>query len=76
MNKTYLNVSNQLYRATLITFYRFFLTATTPQYSTAAGEESWRDRIQGRLENAAVCTNTVLDSIAQEQLLGFAGPMT
>jgi hypothetical protein len=71
-----MTITNYNHRAVLITFYRFFLTAVAQQHTSAALEESWRNRIQGRLEHAAVCTNTILDCIAQKKLVSFAGPMT
>ncbi|KAF9692734.1 hypothetical protein EKO04_008966 [Ascochyta lentis] len=63
------------YQATLITFYRPFVS-TAPQGLTLHTEEVWRSRIRARMESAATNSNGVLDCIAREGLVGFATPMT
>lgn len=62
-------------RATLITFYRPFVS-TVPQGLSAAAEKSWKTRVRARMESAATQANAILDCIAREGLVVFATPMT
>ncbi|KAF3046851.1 hypothetical protein E8E12_002413 [Didymella heteroderae] len=62
-------------RATLITFYRPFVSST-PRGLSAAAEIAWSTRVRSCMESAATQANAVLDCIAREGLVKFATPMT
>jgi hypothetical protein len=62
-------------RALCITFYRPFLQ-DLPQDIPHDARESWRLQMQTKSEAAAFQTNVILEKIARERLLSFAGPMT
>ncbi|KAF5020290.1 hypothetical protein F66182_7666 [Fusarium sp. NRRL 66182] len=63
------------HQAAMITFYRPLVTITPAGLELDAGA-LWRSKIRSRMEAAAASTNAALDSIAREDLVGFAGPMT
>ena len=69
------NAFTNCLRATLITFYRPFVS-TVLQGLPLVAEESWRARVRTRMESAATQSNSILDCIAREGLVGFATPMT
>lgn len=59
----------------LITFYRHWeVEAWEGPISTA--KEGWQQRVRLKADAAASRTNEILDTLVQEELLGFAGPMT
>jgi hypothetical protein len=66
------NVRN---RALCITFYRPFLK-DLPHGVPLGAHDSWRLQMQTKSEAAAFQTNVILEKIAREKLLSFAGPMT
>ncbi|KAJ5928821.1 fungal-specific transcription factor domain-containing protein [Penicillium verhagenii] len=61
--------------AMLVTFYRRWETEA-PDGLTSALVESWQHRMRLKSDAAASKTNDILDALIQEELLGFAGPMT
>ncbi|EED13377.1 C6 transcription factor, putative [Talaromyces stipitatus ATCC 10500] len=63
------------YQALLITFYRPFGTAI-PEGLDPLFQENWNYRMSLRADAAASRTNFIIESIAQDGLLEFAGPMT
>jgi hypothetical protein len=58
-----------------ITFYRPFLN-DLPHDIPLDARESWQSQMQTKSEAAAFQTNVILEKIAREKLLSFAGPMT
>ncbi|KAB8218902.1 fungal-specific transcription factor domain-containing protein [Aspergillus novoparasiticus] len=63
------------YQAMVITFYRRWETEA-PDGLTPPAKDDWQHRIRLRAHAAASRTNEILDMLVQENLLGFAGPMT
>ncbi|XRM40844.1 hypothetical protein ABZX51_004149 [Aspergillus tubingensis] len=63
------------YHALAGTFYRPF-TTTLPEDLDPGEKESWQHRMRLKADAAASHTNTVVEAIAQDGLLEFAGPMT
>ena len=63
-------------RALCITFYRPFLKDGVPQDVPLGAREDWQAQMQTKSEAAAFQTNVILEKIARERLLSFAGPMT
>ncbi|KZM27311.1 DNA binding [Ascochyta rabiei] len=63
------------YQATLITFYRPFVS-TVPQGLPPQAEEAWKSRVRTRMDTAATNSNGIVDCIARDGLVGFATPMT
>lgn len=59
----------------IITFYRHW-EAETPHALISTAKEGWKHQIRLRLDAAASRTNEILDTLVQEEMLGFAGPMT
>jgi hypothetical protein len=62
-------------RAMLITFYRPWGMELPSDISSPADKE-WQHRMRLRADAAASRTNEILDALVQDNLLGFAGPMT
>ncbi|GAB1195624.1 hypothetical protein APSETT444_004886 [Aspergillus pseudonomiae] len=62
-------------RAMVITFYRRWETEV-PDGLTSLAKDDWQHRMRLRANAAASRTNEILDMLVQENLLGFAGPMT
>lgn len=62
-------------RALCITFYRPFLIEV-PQDMPLEARGEWRSQMQTKSEAAAFQTNVILEKIAREKLLSFAGPWT
>jgi len=63
-------------RALCITFYRPFLKDGVPHDVPLSAREDWQAQMQTKSEAAAFQTNVILEKIAREKLLSFAGPMT
>ncbi|KAB8235430.1 Zn(II)2Cys6 transcription factor [Aspergillus alliaceus] len=63
------------YQSLLITFYRPFITKI-PEGLPAVQQQAWQSQIRNKLDAAALQTNSILDNLAREKLLEFAGPMT
>lgn len=63
-------------RALCITFYRPFLRDGVPQDVPTDAREDWQAQMQTKSEAAAFQTNVLLEKIAREKLLSFAGSMT
>ncbi|GKZ19776.1 hypothetical protein AbraIFM66951_010807 [Aspergillus brasiliensis] len=63
------------YHALAGTFYRPFAT-TFPEDLDPSEKESWQHRMRLKADAAASHTNTVVEAITQDGLLGFSGPMT
>ncbi|KAE8147144.1 C6 transcription factor [Aspergillus avenaceus] len=63
------------YQALLITFYRPFINKA-PEGLSTSHQYAWKSRIQSNIDSAALQTNSILDNLAREKLLEFAGPMT
>ncbi|KAL2828388.1 C6 transcription factor [Aspergillus cavernicola] len=63
------------YHALLGTFYRPFGTVI-PDGLDPLRQETWQHRMRLKADAAASHTNTVVEAIAQDGLLGFSGPMT
>ena len=63
-------------RALCITFYRPFLKDGVPQDVPLDKREDWQAQMQTKSEAAAFQTNVLLEKIAREKLLSFAGNMT
>lgn len=58
-----------------ITFYRHWeMESREGQIPTT--KEGWQQRVRLKADAAASRTNELLDTLVQEDLLGFAGPMT
>lgn len=70
-----INHTDSSSRALLITFYRPFGTAI-PEGLDPLFQENWNYRMSLRADAAASRTNFIIESIAQDGLLEFAGPMT
>lgn len=62
-------------RAFIITFYRPFITKP-PEGLPPSRQETWQTHVRNQIDAAALQTNAILDIIAREKLLEFAGPMT
>ncbi|KAG2012664.1 hypothetical protein GB937_007013 [Aspergillus fischeri] len=62
-------------RAFLITFYRPF-TKRLPEGVPSINQTTYQSAIRAKVDAAALQTNTILDALAREKLLNFAGPMT
>jgi hypothetical protein len=62
-------------RVLLITLYRPY-GSETPTGVSPAERGGWQHRMRLNAGNAASKTNDILDALAQENLLQFAGPMT
>jgi hypothetical protein len=62
-------------RASLITFYRPYITKI-PEHLPPARVEAWQTDIRSQLDSAALQSNSILNDLVRERLLGFAGPMT
>ncbi|KAL4923009.1 Zn(II)2Cys6 transcription factor [Aspergillus undulatus] len=63
------------YQACLITLYRRF-TNRVPDGIPSTRHTAYQSMIRSKVDAAALQTNTILDYLAREQLLHFAGPMT
>ena len=63
-------------RALCIIFYRPFLKDGAPQDIPADALDDWQAQIQTKTEAAAFQTNVLLEKMARENLLSFAGTMT
>lgn len=63
------------YQALLITFYRPY-GAEVPDGLHSAYHEEWQHRMRLHADAAASRTNDIVEALAQENLLNFAGPMT
>ncbi|KAJ5168039.1 uncharacterized protein N7482_003633 [Penicillium canariense] len=63
------------YQASLITFYRPYITKI-PEHLPPAHVEAWQSEIRSQLDSAALQSNSILNDLVRERLLGFAGPMT
>ncbi|KAF7166272.1 hypothetical protein CNMCM5623_000029 [Aspergillus felis] len=63
------------YQAFLITFYRPF-TKRLPEGVPPINQTAYQSAIRAKVDAAALQTNTILDALAREKLLNFAGPMT
>ncbi|PKX97276.1 Zn(II)2Cys6 transcription factor [Aspergillus novofumigatus IBT 16806] len=63
------------YQAFLITFYRPF-TKRLPEGVPSINQTTYQSAIRAKVDAAALQTNTILDALAREKLLNFAGPMT
>ncbi|RHZ55475.1 hypothetical protein CDV55_102915 [Aspergillus turcosus] len=63
------------YQAFLITFYRPF-TKRLPEGVPSINQATYQSAISAKVDAAALQTNTILDALAREKLLNFAGPMT
>lgn len=59
----------------MVTFYRPW-GADSPNELHATAKIDWQHRMRLRSEAAASRTNEILDALVQDNLLGFAGPMT
>ncbi|KEY83016.1 transcription factor C6 [Aspergillus fumigatus] len=62
-------------RAFLITFYRPF-TNRLPEGVPSINQTIYQSAVRAKVDAAALQTNTILDALAREKLLNFAGPMT
>jgi hypothetical protein len=62
-------------RAFLITFYRPF-TKRLPEGVPSINQSTYQSAMRAKVDAAALQTNTILDALAREKLLNFAGPMT
>lgn len=62
-------------RVSLITFYRPYITRI-PEHLPPAHVESWQREIRSQLDSAALQSNSIINELVRERLLGFAGPMT
>ncbi|KAJ5923335.1 fungal-specific transcription factor domain-containing protein [Penicillium verhagenii] len=71
----HISSANMCHRAMLVTLYRRWETEA-PDGLTSALVESWQHRMRLKSDAAASKTNDILDALIQEELLGFAGPMT
>lgn len=69
-------VTLNAFRALLITFNRPLAAESAAGLPSTAEEEDWCHRMQLKADSAASQTNNILDALAQERLLEFAGPMT
>ncbi|KAJ5241152.1 C6 transcription factor [Penicillium citrinum] len=63
------------YQAMMVTFYRPWGTDAPKELDVTAQKE-WQHRMRLRADAAASRTNEILDALVQDNLLGFAGPMT
>lgn len=63
------------YRAILIMFYRPYGTEV-PAGLHPAHHQKWQHRMRREADTAASRTNDILDTMAQENLLEFALPLT
>ncbi|KAJ5378981.1 C6 transcription factor, partial [Penicillium cosmopolitanum] len=63
------------YQAMLVTFYRPWGTDAPNELHDSA-KKDWQHRMRLRADAAASRTNEILDALVQDDLLGFAGPMT
>lgn len=63
------------YQAFLITFYRPF-TNRLPEGVPSINQTIYQSAVRAKVDAAALQTNTILDALAREKLLNFAGPMT
>ncbi|OJJ32923.1 hypothetical protein ASPWEDRAFT_42951 [Aspergillus wentii DTO 134E9] len=63
------------YQAFLITFYRRFITKA-PDDLPITQQESWQLNIRRKMDAAALQSNAILDNLAREKLIDYAGPMT
>jgi len=59
----------------MVTFYRPWGTDAPKELDVTAQKE-WQHRMRLRADAAASRTNEILDALVQDNLLGFAGPMT
>ncbi|CAG8296202.1 unnamed protein product [Penicillium nalgiovense] len=63
------------YQASLITFYRPYITRIPEQLPPTHVEE-WQHEIRSQLDLAALQSNSILNDLVRERLLSFACPMT
>ncbi|KAJ5578146.1 fungal-specific transcription factor domain-containing protein [Penicillium hispanicum] len=74
-SRFYVNHIHLHYQALLITFYRPF-GIDAPFDLQPTERDDWQHRMRSRADAAASRTNEIVETLVQEKLLEFAGPMT